>query len=480
MIVLRDFQLKACKELEQHDSATLVAPTGSGKTMIAAAIAWKEITKRKGRVAFVVPRDNLAKQTDATFKRWGLNAGFILGGQEENRSAKAQILSYQSLGSKKRELEWVADQTTLWIVDECHITAFSQALQPYLLGTKRKYGVTATPWQMGGKRSLLDVFDVPVFAPPPRDLIQQGYLAQPIYFRPRRKGKLDASPDFIYEQWERFSFNELTFVFCGSIEESNKTAQHFRDNGIAAVSVTSDTQKQQVEPLFEKFRRGEIRVLVSCNKLAEGCDIPHATCVILANRTESRSGAIQRIGRGARIAPGKTHFKVIDCVGTIKKFGRFEDIDLSEEDFAKSEPKEGAFPEKECPTCGASNHLAQKFCTNCGFEFEIEGSLYDTPGVLERLYTSDTEQRAIEAFHALLIRDFRHNLKNCDREFFTQYRYYPKDHWVADCLLPESMRSPVTTQAFNVFKREVAKRLPTGDVQLPLFPDQLPLFPPSV
>jgi DNA repair protein RadD len=468
VLVLRDFQLQCVNELEKYAAACLVAATGSGKTMMGAALAWREVMKG-GYVAFVVPRDNLARQTATTFRKWGLTPGYILGDEPENRSAKVQIVSYQSLGSKSRSLDWLTAKTTLWVVDECHITAFAKSLVEPLRIAPRKIGLTATPWQLGGKRSLLDIFHTPVFAPSPGELIKRGYLAQPIYFRPKRKGKLDATPDFIYEKWDAIAGGEKTFIFCGSINASNAVAAYFQEQGVNAVSVTSQTSFERVEAAFEQFREGTTTALVSCQKLAEGCDVPDATCVVLANRSESMSGVMQRIGRGARIAPGKRTFKAIDCVGAIQKFGRFEEIEVTRADFDVDEPKErGNFPEKECEYCQTSNHLARKTCENCGAPFDIIGTAYEQPGELERLVSSDTEARAIAAFHALMLRDFKYGLTSCEAEFFGQYGYYPPDHWCSDAMLPLGMRSGAVDVAWKVFKKGVASRLPKENVQLTL------------
>lgn len=459
IVKLRDFQRECVQKLDGLQSGILVAATGSGKTMMGAALSWKEV-QRGGRVAFVVPRDNLARQTARTMWKWGLECGYILGGERENRQSKVQILSYQSLGSKKRSLDWLGQVTTTWIVDECHITAFAQSLHPYLART-RKLGLTATPWQLGGKRSLLSIFDEVVFAPPPKRLIEWGYLAQPIYFCPKNRGNLEASPQFIYDKWEELAYGEKSFIFAGSIAASDAIAAHFQEQDIAAVSVTSKTPAQQVEPIFDQFRSGQTTVLVSCNKLAEGCDVPDATCVILANRTESKSGAIQRVGRGARIAPGKTHFKVIDCVGIVRKFGAFDQIEPSLEDFALSEPGEGDFPTKDCEKCHASSHVFAKVCSNpeCRHPFEIEATLYESPGQLQRLTQSDLEERAIAAFHSLLLKDFRNNTSICEKEFHKQYGYYPLAHWASDAQLPSSMQSAVANVIWRSFKKSVSDRL---------------------
>lgn len=471
MLTLYDYQLECVNKLDTLASGVLVAPTGSGKTMMGAALAWREVN-RGGHVAFVVPRNNLASQTAQCLRhKWGLSTGYVLGGEQENKTAKVQVVSYQSLGSKRRSLEWVGDKTTLWIIDECHITAFAQSLQPYLSRCKRKIGLTATPWQLG-QRSLLDIFDDPVFAPPPKELIRRGRLAQPIYFITKAKGRLGANSSFIYRQWEQFAYDEKTFVFCQSIAHSDATAEYFRREGVSAVSVTSATPNNRVEEAFEQFKEGEIRVLVSCNKLAEGCDIPDASCVILAGhapdekRGKNISGGVQRMGRGARIAPNKTTFKVIDCVGIVSRVtGRFEDLEPTREDFLKEPPPEGdKFPGKECPDCNRWVAAQTRVC-GCGHIFDFKLVPCDHPGELERL-ANDLESRAIAHFHQMMLSGFRSGDELCGKRFFKQYGYYPSDHWVADAKLPDAAKTPPVNQAWIAFKKRISDSLPRENLQL--------------
>jgi superfamily II DNA or RNA helicase len=468
MLTLRKFQLPLVNILDELPSSILVAPTGSGKTMIGCALAWREI-QRGGKVCFVIPRDNLARQTERTLKQWDLSSAFILGNESENRSANVQIASYQSLGSQLRDLNWLIDITTRWIIDEAHITAFAKALEKPLRTAKSKIGLTATPWQMQ-QRSLLDIFDRPVFAPNPGELIKMGFLAKPIYFIPTNKGKgskLQASPEFVYDHWDRISGGERTFIFCNSINHSDVTARYFQSKGTNAVSVTSKTECKKVEKTFEEFRQGIVTVLVSCQKLAEGCDIPEATTVILNNRTDNRTSYFQRLGRGARIAPGKESFKVIDFVKLVDKFGKLEDVRLSEEDFDVT-PKDGdRVPFKVCPieTCNRLNHPMARVC-KCGHIFDFELVEREHTQDLIRLTQGDWEDLALEAFHNLMLRDFRQGVDRCEKEFFKMYSYYPPNHWVVDAKLPDNLRSQAVDVSWRMFKKKVMKRLPQDSIQL--------------
>lgn len=466
MFVLRDFQRECVAEMDKKQSGLLLAPTGSGKTVMGLALAWKEVKLRKGKVAFIVPRDNLAQQTARSAIAWGLSVGFVLGGQPENRTADLQIITYQSLGSFRRSLDWLYDSITTSIIDEAHITAFTQSLEG--LKRRRILGLTATPWQMGRKRSLLEVFDEVVFAPNPGELIKKGFLAQPIHFCPKNKGKLDPSPEFVFHWWEKLAYNEKTFCFANSISQAEAIASRFREQGIEAIAITSKTPAKQVEEVLREFGlpTSKYRVLTTCNKLAEGCDSPDATCVILANRTESKSGAVQRIGRGARIAPGKTHFKVIDCVGITRKFGMFDELNPTLEDFALDDPRDGEALHKDCDRCYGANHISAKLCKYCGHPFEIIRD-YNTPDELTRVAKNEQESRAIASFHALLLQDFLGSTQKCEQEFLKQFGYYPLSNWITDAQLPPQVESAAVKAAWRQFKRVTGDRLPNS-VQLPL------------
>lgn len=58
-------------------------------------------------------------------------------------------------------------------------------------------------------------------------------------------------------------------------------------------------------------RRGTVSILGNC----EGFDDPGVSCVVMAKPTRSKSVYVQAIGRGLRLAPGKSDCLVIDIVG---------------------------------------------------------------------------------------------------------------------------------------------------------------------
>jgi len=74
--------------------------------------------------------------------------------------------------------------------------------------------------------------------------------------------------------------------------------------GQAKKKNTGFSQKEQKQ-ILEKFRSGELNVLISTSIGEEGLDIPEVNAVIFYEPIPSAIRKIQRAGRTARLAPGK-------------------------------------------------------------------------------------------------------------------------------------------------------------------------------
>ena len=108
-------------------------------------------------------------------------------------------------------------------------------------------------------------------------------------------------------------------MFAADVAHSDAVAACFRGAGINAASVHGELPMRERAAIIEAFRLGELDVLVNCELLLEGIEIPQIAAVIMARPTQSALLLAQAIGRGCRKAPGKTDCIVVDIVDNVKQ-----------------------------------------------------------------------------------------------------------------------------------------------------------------
>jgi superfamily II DNA or RNA helicase len=199
-------------------------------------------------------------------------------------------------------------------------------------------GVTATPrvwteYELVGRR-----FD---FA----DLVEVGVLARPFVFPMPTTGiawsaetcseagdftatslsELAQSPErnaLIVGTYtaHREAFGK-TIVFACNIDHAKLLARAFRRAGVRAVALHSDLKMPKRHDHLRRFTAGTVEVLVNVAMATHGVDVPDIRTVFLARPTRSDILFAQMVGRGSRIAPGKTFFTVVDFVDDIPVLG---------------------------------------------------------------------------------------------------------------------------------------------------------------
>jgi superfamily II DNA or RNA helicase len=388
-----------------------VSPTGSGKTVLFSYIT-SQVLKRGSRVIIIAHRREILDQISATLKRVGVPHGFIQAGKSTS-TQPAMVASIQTLA---RRLDTVP-APDLVIIDEAHHSVSKSYVQMFAAWPTAKFiGVTATPERLDGK-GLGAMFDRMVMGPSVQWLIDNGFLAQPVYYAPREVVDLSQvhtiAGDFDRSETEeivdtpritgdavthyvRFCNRQRAVAFCISVAHAQHVADTFNSCGIPSASIDGTLDPEVRKQRVGDLTAGKILVLTSCELISEGFDLPAVNAAILLRPTQSLSMHLQQVGRALRPYPGKANAIILDHVGNCLRHGLAEqerDWDLSGRE--KRLKKSSLVETKQCSKCFAI--FAGTVCPQCGSQREIAArEIEEVDGELQRLSIEDISKKREE------------------------------------------------------------------------------------
>lgn len=340
------------REVVHSNRNLIIAATGTGKTAIS-AFDFKDFDKRMvkengrhARLLFVVHREKILKQARSTFRSVMVDANFgeiWTGRISPSRSGNLNHLftTIQTLNNHWDDILMMgANYYDYVVIDEVH---HSQAGSYREIFNRLKpeifIGLTATPERMDGKDIKPDFNDR--FAAEIRleEALNQQLLAPFDYFcvtddsvdLSRIACRGDAydknSLNSLYNgNIDRFSIIQRALenyvndpmdckavCFCCSIDHAEFMARMFNETGYKAMAVTS-RNSEDIDMASDKLAHGEINYLCVADMLNEGIDIPEIDTVLFLRPTESLTVFLQQLGRGLRLADGKTCLTVLDFV----------------------------------------------------------------------------------------------------------------------------------------------------------------------
>lgn len=404
MINLRPYQSRIIDSVRSsykggHRRVLVVAPTGSGKTVMFCDVAQKARENGK-RTIVLVHRQELLDQTSRTLMGFDVPHGVIAAGRSSDGSELIQIASVQTL---IRRIDRIAEPDLIVIDEAHHAIAGSWRKVVERFSSARVLGVTATPERLDGK-GLSDVFEDLLRGPEVRDLIREGFLAPPVYYAPPgdidmasvqlRRGDYDQkglesvmdAPKITgdaVDHYRRICPGMPAIAFCVSINHANHVAEEFRRAGFRAATIDGTLSAEDRRDRVRSLGNGRLQVLTSCEIVNEGFDLPVVAAAILLRPTQSLGLHLQQIGRVLRPSPGKDRAIILDHAGNLARHGLAEDIrEWSLEGAEKRKKKakaEDTIKTRQCPTCFACHPWADR-CAECGHEYITDGRQVEVVG----------------------------------------------------------------------------------------------------
>ncbi|AYZ20343.1 DEAD/DEAH box helicase [Klebsiella sp. FDAARGOS_511] len=382
------------REWKQNRTFMVYAPTGSGKTGLAAFITAGHISRGK-RVIFIAPYTILVRQTTARFVEYGLpedEIGIIWRDHPDYDPERLiQIASADTL--IRRDFP---DNIDLIIVDEAHMKkrALLEVIRDSGIKVVGLSGTPFSPWLGKYYSSLIKPTTI-------GELIQRGDLSPYEFYAPTKpdlKGvKSGTSEEYgsdynekqlseimcgsdlvgdIVDNWLRNGRDLPTVAFCVDKDHANFVTLQFNRAGINAEVMVAETPSDERHLIIHRFETGATKVIVSVGVLVAGFD-SDVRCIIYARPTKSEIRWLQALGRGLRTAPGKDACLIFDHSGTVHRLG-FPDAIEYDELPSKNDGMKGAAARaakereeklpKECPECHFMKPAGVYVCPKCGFK----------------------------------------------------------------------------------------------------------------
>ncbi len=440
---LRPYQRDAVAAVWSHIAASetnpaVVLPTGSGKTHVIAELCRDAVQRWGGRVVVLAHVKELLEQAADKLRAVApdLPIGvFSAGLGRRDLGYPVTIAGIQSVYQRAHDL----GPLDLVLVDEAHlIPPDGEGMYRRFLGDaqgicdhQRVIGLTATPYRMKtgticGPDSVLNevCFEAGV-----RELIVQGYLC-PLR---SRAGKATADTSDLRVRAGEFVAGDLedrmdeaslveaacaeivaatddrrsVLLFCSGVRHGQHVARVLHErHGVECGFVEGGTPVKERDALIDRFKAGELKFLANVNVLTTGFDAPNVDCVAMLRPTMSPGLYYQMVGRGFRLAEGKSDCLVLDFGGNVLRHGPVDAIRL-----ADPEQRTGDAPAKQCPECDALIHASYALCPECGHAFPAREVKHDPVASAEAVVSGGdgptrTEHRVMDtSYHVHFKRD---------------------------------------------------------------------------
>ncbi len=329
-------QFEALRVLSSNDLGMLVAPPGSGKTVIGCAL----IAQHRVATLVIVDRKPLVEQwRNRLMTHLDLKSQQIgqLGGGRNKPTGVVDVAMVQSLARRDDIAELTAGYGMV-IVDECHhvpAVTFERAVRE--IPVRRWVGLTATPYRQDGLQALMAMHCGPVrhtmVAPSAAARHTLDLIVHETDHRAEEGQHIQTTFRGLVENEKR------TAAICEDVAAASRSGrnclvltrwtQHLEaivrqleDRGVDALVLHGQMGKNARAAVIERLEGPPgpgvgLVLAATASLLGEGFDCPPLDTLFLAFPIKFRGSVVQYVGRVLRPTAEKTSVVVHDYVDTL-------------------------------------------------------------------------------------------------------------------------------------------------------------------
>ena len=402
---LRDYQREAVDGLYNYwagksgDNPLIVAPTGSGKTAIIAQIVRDAMSFSGTRVMIVTHVKELLDQGSKGLLELYPEADYGVYSAGLKQKVLDRPITFAGIQSVWERAYDIIPAPDLILIDEAHMlpknteTRYNRFIADLKVCNPaiKVVGLTATPYRLDsgylhkGAGALFDgiAYDIPIDM-----LMEQGYLS-PVISKgglnqidltnvKKRGGEFIESdlataasdPELVRKTVEEIvelsEDRKSWLVFSSGVNHAYMLKDEFEAHDIDVGVVTGSDSSAVREKTIADFKSGNLKCLINVNVLTTGFDHPAVDVVCLCRATASCGLYIQMVGRGTRVAEGKTDSLVLDFGANVQRHGFIDRVKPKDKSAGAGE---GTAPVKQCEACQTMCFAAALQCHVCGHEF---------------------------------------------------------------------------------------------------------------
>jgi len=327
---LRDYQEMAAESFWAGGSGVVVLPCGAGKTMVGAAAMAKAGATTLILVTNTVAGRQWKRELIARTSLTEDEIGEYSGEKKEIRPvtiATYQVITRKSKGEYRNLELFDSRDWGLMIYDEVHLLPAPVFRMTADLQSRRRLGLTATLVREDGREG--DVFSLigpKRYDAPWKDIEAQGWIAPADCIEVRvtltdaeRMAYAVAEPEERYKLCSTARTkipvvesilakhgDAPTLIIGAYIDQLDELGE-----ALDAPVIKGSTRTKEREALFDRFRNGELKVLVVSKVANFSIDLPEASVAVQVSGTfGSRQEEAQRLGRLLRPKQdgGQAHF----------------------------------------------------------------------------------------------------------------------------------------------------------------------------